>query len=196
MTVTLVKKVEIKEIPFYDRKLLNGLNNRYDKQSKIDFILKIERLLSEYRYACYSLDTVKQVVTQERLLQELVYTIKVKAKSWANKWKNKGIGTAEFESAFYDTLWRLCDSYQWYSNYYFHETLCKALDRRALKVIRKPTKNKQGKFDNKLKSLENVTDKELLVSSIQIEDDALTKVIFDQIQKILLIFLVKITALS
>jgi len=182
MTITIVKKVEVIESAFTERKL-NGLKKRNTKQSRINFILKIERLLSNYRYACYSFDTNKLEKAHERLIKELKYTVTKIAKSWSNGWENKRLHMADFESLFYDTFLKLIDSYNWYTDFYFYETLILSWKRASLKMIRKSTLTKQGRFDNDLKALENVTDKELLESSKRFEDDVLTRMIMKEVLK-------------
>lgn len=127
---------------FIDHKL-EALKLRCNKQGRIDFTLRIEKLLSDYRYACYSFDKSKYDLSQEALFKTLRTVIKSKSNKWARRWNNRRLGSADFESMFYDTFWKLCDTYSWYGEFYFYETLCLALERKAISLIRESTKTIQ-----------------------------------------------------
>jgi hypothetical protein len=170
--ITKVNKEELKPRSFVERKL-EGLKARYqNSHSKIEFILDIEKLWEKY-----ALDRTEQ--TQQRLLKALEFTIKQKAKAWGNRWENKRLSTADFESVFYEETMKLCEKYHQYNDFYFYETFLLALQRRGLDVARQVQKG-QKKFESEVFSLKDET-AEFISNDVDIESDVLNRVLVEQI---------------
>lgn len=115
-------------------------------ENKVKYILEIEKLWESYAFADrseYALD---------RLLKRLDFVVKKKSKMCARKWMKMKITADEFESVFYEAIWKLCDGndesigYTPYGVYYFYETLDLVLERREIDLVRKYT-TKQGMFE-------------------------------------------------
>ncbi|MGG0275712.1 hypothetical protein [Bacillus rhizoplanae] len=162
---TLYEKVEIKEEeakPFAQLKL-EGLKMR--RPNKVDYILQIEKLWERYAF-----ERTEEALS--KLVGSLKFTIEAKAGAFGNKWRNKRIDSADFESRFYIELWRMCenDKYTQYGRYYFYETFLLAIKRRTIDVIREFANDNQRAFEGSTVSLKQET-QHFLASETDIENE-------------------------
>lgn len=162
--------------PSFVSNKLEGLKRRTKKQTKIDFILQIEKLLTDYRYSTYSMDRI--VEKQNKLFTALDFTVKKKADTYYRYWKAKGIDRDSFLSSFYDTTWKLSNSYEWYGDFYFYETLLLAINRTALNVIKSHTRTNKRQVNNNLYQLDNATNTAVIDD---MEGDILVRVLIGQL---------------
>jgi len=128
MTIELLIKNEISPIPFTEKKI-EGLKLRQSPQ-KVTFILAIEKV-----WEVYALNRTEKNLN--RLINAVEFSLQRKAESWGYKWENKRLSKDDFLSVFYETVWKLADSYTHYQNFYFYETLCLAIDRAGIDLTRK-----------------------------------------------------------
>ncbi|XLP22302.1 hypothetical protein ACFMB7_28310 [Bacillus toyonensis] len=167
-----VKGAEVK--PFAQLKL-DGLKRR--RPSKVDYILKVEKLWERYAFE-------RTEGALSKLMIELEFTIKVKARAYGNKWRNKKIDSADFESRFYIELWRMCenDKYTQYGTYYFYETFLLAIERKATDVVRGFANHRQRAFEGGAVSLKQET-QHFLASDTDIEGEVENRHLVAQILK-------------
>ncbi|MHA4246216.1 hypothetical protein [Bacillus cereus] len=136
--------------------------------NKVKYILEIEKLWESYVFADRS------EYTFNRLLKRLDFVIKKKSKICERKWIKLKITADEFESVFYEAIWKLCDGndenigYTSYGLYYFYETLDLVLERREIDLVRKNT-TKQEFFESSTIPLKAYAD-EFISDEINIED--------------------------
>lgn len=131
MTVITSKK------SFLETKL-QGLRQRCKKETKIRFIMEVEKLWEKYAMATYSFD-LDPNESLTHLLDQLAFTITNKVIWATNRWSNKRISSADFESEFIEEVWRLCENYKPYNTFYFYETIQLIWIRREIDVVRKAT---------------------------------------------------------
>ncbi|MCH6264617.1 hypothetical protein [Neobacillus citreus] len=130
---------------------LKGLAARYKKRpSMIDYVLQIEKLWERYALA---FDTQEKEKAQHKLLKQLSFKLKKKARAAGAHWNNSRISAADFESIFFEAAWKLCDKYNHYGDFYFYETFLLALKRRGIDLVRSRTRTKQGTFELKVRRL-------------------------------------------
>lgn len=168
----LTKKVEkskLKSTSFNEQKLENLKRRRPDK---VVYILNIETLWEAYAFN-------RNEKLMNELLKALSFTIQRKSEYWGNRWKNKRLSALDFESIFYEEAFKLCDEYEWFSNFYFYETLLLIFERRATDFTRK-IKTRRGRFEANILPL---TDKaaEFLPNNIDVEQEVLNRSLVNQI---------------
>ncbi|HFU7057689.1 TPA: hypothetical protein ACGN81_004772 [Bacillus cereus] len=161
----LYEKVEIKEEeakPFAQLKL-DRLKKR--RPNKVNYILQIEKLWERYAF-----ERTDEALS--KLVGALKFTIGKKAEMYEKKWRNKRIGSADFESKFYIELWRICenDKYTQYGTYYFYETFLLAIKRKAIDVVREFANHRQRAFEGGAVSLKQET-QHFLASDTDIESE-------------------------
>lgn len=152
-----------------------GLERRFKQRpSKIEYVLQIESLWEEYAIK-------RSEHAQEKLLKQLSYTMKQKAKAWGYHWNNSKLSAADFESVFFEEAWKLCDKYNHYGDFYFYETLLLVLKRRAIDVIRKQTKTRKGAFEVEIGMLKEEAADYLADERIDVEGSVLDSLLITQI---------------
>lgn len=152
--MTIIRKVKLQPQRSFQDKKLAGLKTRTHDRP-IHFILSIEKLVTEYRYSIYSLDSNEHKDKQNKLLKALHHTINNTANYYNYRWINKGIGKDEFVCAFFDAFLKLCDTYKWHREFYFYETFQLAMKRSALNVIKSHTRTKKTRLDRYVRLTEN-----------------------------------------
>ncbi|MEH6429207.1 hypothetical protein V7759_06995 [Bacillus sp. H7(2023)] len=165
----IIKKVELKSQSFNEKKE-EGLRRRCCKDTGINHVLRIERLLINYRYACYGFDKEIEEQALHHLLQALDYSIKQNSTWLECNWKSKGLSHADFESIFYEEAWKLCDNYDWYSDFYFYETFLVAIKNRRINITRKLI-TKKGEFEGNVLPLKEETAEFIADTRVDIETD-------------------------
>lgn len=167
-----VKKDELQPLSFVEQKL-QGLKRRCPESGREAYILAVEK-----KWEAYAFDRANENLMND-LLKTLDYKIKVIAKYWGKNWKGKRLSAVEFESAFYESAFKLCDEYEWSSNFYFYETLLVILERRAIDLTRK-VKTKRGQFEVNILPL---TDEaaEFLPNAVDVEQEVLNRDLVTQI---------------
>lgn len=161
-----VKKNQLQPLSFPEQKL-QGLKRRCPDVGREAYILAVEK-----KWEAYAFDRANENLMND-LLKALDYKIKMIAKSWGKDWGGKRLSVADFESVFYEAAFKLCDSYQWHSEFYFYETLLRDLKSRAIDLTRK-IKTKQGSFEVNTNSLTEETVDTLADSSVNVEQEVLT----------------------
>lgn len=165
-----VKKVELKQPPKAESKLC-GLRKR--KPEKVNYIIQIERIWEKYAFN-------RNDVNFNKLVRALKFTIDRKAAAMERKWNNKRINKADFESVFYEELWKLCDSYNHYGEFYFYETFIVAIHNRGIDVTRKLI-TKKGAFEKNVLPLKEETAEFIPDIRINIEKDVIDRDLFAKI---------------
>lgn len=144
-----------------------GLKRRKSK-IKVKYILEIENLWEKYAFENRSEYALK------RLLERIEFVVKKKSKICERKWIRMNITAEEFESVFYESIWKLCDGdsenigYTPYGVYYFYETLVLVLKRREIDLVRKYT-TKQELFESSTVPLKKYAD-EFIADEVNVED--------------------------
>ncbi|MFV1010687.1 hypothetical protein [Bacillus cereus] len=177
--IDIVKKAVIASPTFLEEKL-EGLKTR--KSDKLNFILKIEQLVTEYLYSLYdsSMTASDIEMKQNTLLKSLEFTINRKAEAWGHKWGSKRLSKSDFKSVFYEAVLRLLDTYTWYQTFYFYEELCLKLDNRGLDIVKK-SRTKQGKFDVNVLPLKDETAEFIADTRVDIETDVINNDLVERI---------------
>ncbi|HFJ9408619.1 TPA: hypothetical protein ACLBZV_001428 [Bacillus cereus] len=179
----IIKKVELKSTQSFNENKEEGLRGRWCKDTGINHVLRIECLLIDYRYACYGFDKEIEEQALHHLLQALDYSIK-KNSTWLEcNWKSKGLSQADFESVFYEEAWKLCDTYDWYSDFYFYETFLVAIKNRGINITRKLI-TKKGEFERnvlplKEESAEFIADTRVDIETKVINGDLVERILND-----------------
>jgi hypothetical protein len=156
-----------------------GLAARYKKRpSMIDYVLQIEKLWERYALA---LNAYEKEKAQHNLLKQLSFVLKGKAKAAGAQWNNSRLSAADFESIFFEEAWKLCDTYNHYSDFYFYETFLLRLKRRGIDLVRQRTKTKQGAFELKVRRLKEEAANYLPDKQIDVEGDTLNRLVVTQI---------------
>ncbi|MCM3224016.1 hypothetical protein M3644_30265 [Bacillus cereus] len=146
---------------------------RRKSEKKVKYILEIEKMWESYVLADRS------EYAFERLLKRLDFVIKKKSKICERKWMKMKITADEFESVFYEAIWKLCDGndenigYTSYGVYYFYETLELVLERREIDLVRKNT-TKQELFESSTVPLNKYAN-EFISDEVNIEDEIIDK---------------------
>lgn len=156
----LIARNKPDQLPLSQKKL-PGLQQR--KPNQVAHILRIEKLWENYAWN----PTDENL---HRLLSSVKFTIYRKAEAWHNRWKNKRLCKDDFLSAYYETAWKLCESYSHYQEFYFYETLCLAINRRGIDLTRKLLR-KQTDFEVAAIPLLDETADYLPDKRINIEND-------------------------
>ncbi|PHG07241.1 hypothetical protein [Bacillus toyonensis] len=139
----------------------------------VKYILEIESLWRKYALLNHSEYALKQ------LLERLNFVVKKKSKICERKWIKMNIPAEEFESVFFESIWKLCDGdnenigYSSYGTYYFYEMLLLILERREIDLVRKYT-TKQSAFELSILPLKNYAE-ECITDGIDIEDQVINK---------------------
>lgn len=172
----LVKKV-IGQPAFLEQKL-EGLKIR--KPDKVNFILKIEQLVTEYYYSLYDRGMNDIEIKQNDVIKSLEFTINRKAEAWGHKWSSKLLSKSDFKSVFYEAVLKLLDTYTWYQTFYFYEELCLKLHNRGLDTVKK-SRTKQGKFDVNVLPLKEETVEFIADTRVNIEEDVINSDLVNRI---------------
>ncbi|MDU9695561.1 hypothetical protein O0Q50_30630 [Priestia aryabhattai] len=163
------EEYELKPLPFREQKL-KGLKKRHS--AKVAYILNIEKLWEDYAFN-------RTEKLMNRLLKALRFTIQLKSEYWGNRWRNKRLSASDFESIFYEVAFKLCDKYEWFSNFYFYETLLLIFERRATDLTRK-IETRRGRFEASIVPLTNEAD-EFLPNTVDVETEVLNRDLVNQI---------------
>ncbi|AUO12327.1 hypothetical protein [Priestia megaterium] len=167
-----VQKNELKPLSFADQKL-QGLKRRCSNRRRESYILAVEKKWEVYAFNRSNEDLMNN------LLKTLSYKIKVIAKYWEKNWKKKRLSALEFESAFYEAAFKLCDEYEWSSEFYFYETLLVVFKRRATDLTRR-VKTRRGQFESSILPLIEQS-AEFLPNDVDIELEVLNRDLVFQI---------------
>lgn len=135
----MVNQYVLEKATFLEQKE-TGLKRRCKKGTKVNFILEVEELWERYSLATYSYEESSDEALAD-LIDQLAFTIRNKVIAATNRWRNKRISSADFESVFIETVWQLCEKYTGYGVFYFYETLELSWRRREIDVVRKETIN-------------------------------------------------------
>jgi hypothetical protein len=157
-----IMKVELKQPSKAERKL-EGLRKR--KPNKVEYILQIEKLWEDYAFD-------RTETNLDKLVKTLKFTVKQKAEAMERRWINKRLSMADFESVFYEELWKLCDNYNHYGEFYFYETFLVAISKRGIDVTRKLTTRK-GQFETSILPLKEETVEFIPDPRVNIEKDVI-----------------------
>lgn len=139
----------------------------------VKYILEIESLWGKYALKNRSEYAFKQ------LLERLNFVVRKKSKICERKWIKMNISAEEFESVFFESIWKLCDGdnenigYSSYGTYYFYEMLLLILERREIDLVRKYT-TKQSVFELSTLPLKNYAE-ECITDGVNIEDQIIDK---------------------
>ncbi|MGD7021505.1 hypothetical protein ACQCVK_02870 [Rossellomorea vietnamensis] len=174
--VNVVKEEKIK--PKAERKLDGLTRRKKQQQTKINYVLQIERLWEKYKL-CF--DNTEKAQRLNTLIKQLSLPIKRKAEALGAQWNNKRISASDFESIFYEELWKLCDTYNHYGDFYFYETLLLVLERRGTDLIRKRTRTKQGIFECEIRRLREDAADYIADPETDIEGDTINGLLAAQI---------------
>lgn len=169
-----VKKAELKQIPKAESKL-EGLRKR--NPDKVNYILQIEEIWEKYAF-----NRTDENLNQ--LVKSLKFTINRKAESMENKWNSTRLSKADFESTYYEELWKLCDSYNHYGEFYFYETFLLAIHNRSIDLTRKLI-TKIGEFEKKILPLKEETadfipDTRVDIEKQVIDSDLVVRILSDK----------------
>lgn len=167
-----VKKNELKPLSFADQKL-QGLKRRCSNRGRKAYILAVEK-----KWEAYAFNRSNEEL-MNNLLKTLSCKIKMIAKYWEKNWKKKRLSALEFESAFYEAAFKLCDEYEWSSDFYFYETLLVIFKCRATDLTRK-VKTKRGHFESSILPLMEQS-AEFLPNNVDIEKEVLNRDLVIQI---------------
>ncbi|SCM99110.1 Uncharacterized protein BWINRASL_05343 [Bacillus mycoides] len=178
-TTPLAKKVAIEQPTFLEQKL-EGLKTR--KPDKVNFALKIERMITEYRYSLYDSNMNANDIEIKRndLIKSLEFTINRRAEIWGHNWRNKRLSKSDFKSAFYEVTLKLLNTYTWYQIFYFYEELRLKLHKKGLDIVRK-LRTKQGKFDVNILPLKDEAAEFIADTQVDIETEIINNDLVERI---------------
>ncbi|MCM2982298.1 hypothetical protein M3599_15335 [Niallia circulans] len=160
----LVKKAEYKQ-PLKAESKLEGLRKR--KSDKVNYILQIEKLWEKYAFN-------RNEENLNKLVRSLKLTINRKADAMESKWRITGLCKADFESVYYEELWKLCDNYNHYGEFYFYETFLLVIRNRSIDVTRKLT-TKKGTFQKNILPLKEEVAKAMKDLRTDIEKEVINR---------------------
>ncbi|QFY71367.1 hypothetical protein CEQ83_02150 [Priestia megaterium] len=165
----LTKKVgnnELKPLSFTEQKL-QGLKRRCPNNGKEAYILSVEK-----KWEAYAFNRSDENLMND-LLKTLSYKIEMLAKYWGKNWRDKRLSPSDFESVFYEAAFKLCDEYEWSSEFYFYETILLIFERRAIDLTRK-FKTQRGGFEASILPLkEEIV--ETFADAVDIEKEVLNR---------------------
>ncbi|HDR8021687.1 TPA: sigma-70 family RNA polymerase sigma factor [Bacillus cereus] len=110
------------------------------------------------------------------------YLIKALMRSTLNKfenaWKNKRIFRDDFESVFWEKLWRVCQEHSWNDEYYLYEKIRKSLECTGYNLVKAKLTTDKRKANHQ--NIDLVEDLEKLDSPFRIENDVEIKLLINQ----------------
>lgn len=171
----LTKKVgnnELKLLSFTEQKL-QGLKRRCPNNGREAYILSVEK-----KWETYAFNRSDENLMND-LLKTLSYKIEMVAKYWGKNWRDKRLSSSDFESVFYEAAFKLCDEYEWSSEFYFYETLLLIFERRAIDLTRK-FKTQRGRFEADILSLKEET-VETSADTVDVEKEVLNRNVVTQV---------------
>jgi DNA-directed RNA polymerase specialized sigma24 family protein len=152
-----------------------GLTRRFAQRPRmIHLVRQIEKSWEKYAFT-------HSQESQKKLIELLENTIKSMARWWGIRWNNCKLSAADFESIFFFEAWKLCDDYNHYTEFYFYETLLLILNRRAIDLVRKNTKTKQGAFELAVRPLKEEAEDYIPDKSVDVENQVTDRIIVAQI---------------
>jgi hypothetical protein len=109
----------------------------------------------------------------EGLYSLLKKRIKDMAKAYERKWKNKlRLSRHEFESKFWEVAWNVSRNYNTMGmDFLLYEYIKKAIESRAIDILRKEGRTEQGRFENDVDSYDQLTEFRDYPALINIEKD-------------------------
>ena len=110
------------------------------------------------------------------------YLIKALMRSTLNKfenaWKNKRIFRDDFESVFWEKLWRVCQEHSWNDEYYLYEKIRKSLECTGCNLVKAKLTTDKRKANHQ--NVDLVADLEKIDSPFRIENEIEIKLLIKQ----------------
>jgi hypothetical protein len=166
----LAEEIEKENLSRY-RNPKKRIESQYkNNQAKLNFIYALEEKWDEYLY--YGEEDFTPLYN---ILQKRVERI---AKNRAKYWKNKRISHHDFESAYWEEIWRIVKDYDGLGEFYLYETILLAINRRSHDV----TRNATVKGNNRINHLaESLNEQIHFIPTVNIENEITTKILVEQI---------------
>ncbi|MFB5576635.1 MULTISPECIES: sigma-70 family RNA polymerase sigma factor [Bacillus cereus group] len=95
-----------------------------------------------------------------------------------NAWKNKRIFRDDFESVFWEKLWRVCQEHSWNDEYYLYEKIRKSLECTGWNLVKAKLTTDKRKANHQ--NVDLVEDLEKMDSPFRIENDVEIKLLINQ----------------
>ena len=158
----ILSRSEVKHIDAYQR-----IKRMYPR-SLANLIFALENIHDE---CIYLQDFTKLVLTLKRF-------VKRKAEYYEHRWKHWRLSASDFESEFWEVIWRLAEDYDASSKFYLGETILLALNRRAKNITHFATQTKKGKLFHGALPLNEESIKNAIVD---FEQNIIDKVLVEQL---------------
>ncbi|MEN1937780.1 sigma-70 family RNA polymerase sigma factor [Paenibacillus sp. 102] len=171
----LYKKEKRTHIQIQQEDKVERIKRIYDDK-KIKQVLAVEKTWN--KYAMLRLDEGEDafyIVFNNYLIKGLMRSILNKFES---AWKNKRIFRDDFESVFWEKLWRVCQEHSWNDEYYLYEKIKKALECAAYNLIKSKLRTDKRKANHQ--NVDLVADLEKIDSTFRIEGNVETRLLIDQ----------------
>lgn len=136
----LAEEVEKENLQKYRNKKRRIESKYKDKQAKLNFIYALEEKWDEYIYYGEEDFTPFYDMLQKR--------VEFMAKNRAKYWNGERLSYHDFESAYWEEIWRIIKDYDGYGEFYLYETILLAIKRRSHDVTRKATKKGNNRVNH------------------------------------------------
>ncbi|PEK60779.1 hypothetical protein [Bacillus pseudomycoides] len=154
---------------------LERIKRIYDDK-KVKRVLAVEKAWN--RYAMLRLEEGENafyIMFNDYLIRGLIKSILNK---FENAWKNKQIFRDDFESVFWEKLWRVCQEHSWNDEYYLYEKIRKSLECTGYNLIKSKLRTDKRKANHQ--NIDLVEDLEKFDSPFCIEGNVETKLLIEQ----------------
>lgn len=149
---------------------------RIYNDKKVKQVLAVEKTWN--KYAMLRLEKGEDafyIVFNDYLIKSLMRSTLNK---FENAWKNKRIFRDDFESVFWEKLWRVCQEHSWNDEYYLYEKIRKSLECTGRNLVKSKLRTDKRKANHQ--SVDLVADLEKFDSSFCIEGDVIAKLLIKQ----------------
>ncbi|PEC59210.1 hypothetical protein [Bacillus wiedmannii] len=154
---------------------LERINRVYDDK-KIKHILAVEKTWN--KYAMLRLEEGENafhIMFNDYLIG---YLMQSTLNKFENAWKNKRIYRDDFESVFWEKLWRVCQEHSWNDEYYLYEKIRKSLECVGYNILKAKLTTDKRKANHQ--NVDLVADLEKIDSPFRIEGNVETKLLIEQ----------------
>jgi|GEM_PF-4034874 len=135
-------------------------------EHKLNIILGLEKKWEEYaNLRLIEGENAFRILFNNSIIK---HEVKTKLDKFEKKWSNKRIFRDDFESVFWEKIWRVCSEHSWNDSYYLYEKIEKALECAAYSLIKSHLGTDRRKANH-----ENVVflrDWSMLASPISVEE--------------------------
>lgn len=171
----LYKREKKTHIQIQQEYKLERIKRIYDDK-KVKRVLAVEKTWN--KYALLRLEEGEDafhIIFNDYLIGWLIQSTLNK---FENAWKNKRIFRDDFESVFWQKLWRVCQEHSWNDEYYLYEKIRKSLACTGYNLIKSKLRTDKRKANHQ--NVDLVEDLEKIDSPFRIEGNVETRLLIEQ----------------